>query len=208
VADTWNFRIQKFSAGGDFLKAWGSYTNEGSGYQLYGPRAIAIDSQDRIFVADTGNKRITVYDTEGNFLMEIGRPGFDYGQFDEPVGLGVGPDGRLYVADTWNRRIQVFQEVQGEFIYLTEWVIDGWEGQSTDTKPYLAVSADGRVWVTDPGNARILVFDADGNFLFTFGMYGGDAASFALPTGIAAGPGGRIYVTDTDNNRIMLFSGL
>jgi predicted membrane-bound mannosyltransferase/DNA-binding beta-propeller fold protein YncE len=208
VADTWNFRIQKFSAGGDFLKAWGSYTNEGSGYQLYGPRAIAIDSQDRIFVADTGNKRITVYDTEGNFLMEIGRPGFDYGQFDEPVGLGVGPDGRLYVADTWNRRIQVFQEVQGEFIYLTEWVIDGWEGQSTDTKPYLAVSADGRVWVTDPGNSRILVFDADGNFLFTFGMYGGDAASFALPTGIAAGPGGRIYVTDTDNNRIMLFSGL
>ena len=45
VADTWNFRIQKFSADGDFLKAWGSYTNEGSGYQFYGPRAIAIDSR-------------------------------------------------------------------------------------------------------------------------------------------------------------------
>ncbi|MGB7540286.1 MAG: flippase activity-associated protein Agl23 [Anaerolineales bacterium] len=208
VADTWNFRIQKFSAGGDFLAAWGSYTHEGMGYQFYGPRAIAIDSQDRVFVADTGNKRIAVFDTEGNFLTEIGQPGFDFGQFDEPVGLGIGPDGRLYVADTWNRRIQVFQEVQGEYVYLTEWVIDGWEGQSTDTKPYLAVSGDGRVWVTDPGNARVLVFDADGNFLFTFGLFGNDAASFALPTGIAAGSDGRIFVTDTDNNRIMLFSGL
>jgi DNA-binding beta-propeller fold protein YncE/4-amino-4-deoxy-L-arabinose transferase-like glycosyltransferase len=208
VADTWNFRIQKFSADGAFLAAWGSTTYDGPGYQFYGPRAIAIDSKDRVFVADTGNKRITVFDTEGNYLMEIGEPGYDYGQFDEPVGLGFGPDGRLYVADTWNRRIQVFQEIQGEFVYLTEWVIDGWEGQSTDTKPYLAVSGDGRVWVTDPGNARVLVFDADGGFLFTFGQFGDDPASFGLPTGIAAGPEGRIFVTDTDNHRIMLFSGL
>jgi predicted membrane-bound mannosyltransferase/DNA-binding beta-propeller fold protein YncE len=205
VADTWNYRIQKFSADGTFLTAWGSFTNAGAGYQFYGPRAIAVDGRGRVFVADTGNKRIAVFDSDGNFLMEFGRPGFDYGELDEPVGLGFGPDGRLYVADTWNRRIQVFQEVEGTFIYLTEWLIDGWEGQSTDTKPYLAVSEDGRIWVTDPGNARVLVFDGDGNFLFTFGLFGNDGSSFALPTGIAAGPDGRIYVSDTDNDRIMVF---
>jgi DNA-binding beta-propeller fold protein YncE len=208
VADTWNYRIQKFSPDGAFIAAWGSYTNAGLGYQFYGPRAIALDSKDRVFVADTGNKKIKMFDSDGNYLAEIGGPGFDYSQFDEPVGLAFGPDGRLYVADTWNRRIQVFQEIEGTFQYLTEWVIDGWEGQSTDTKPYLAVSSDGRVWVTDPGNARILVFDADGNFLFTFGLFGTDASSFALPTGIAAGSDGRIFITDTDNNRIMVFSGL
>jgi predicted membrane-bound mannosyltransferase/DNA-binding beta-propeller fold protein YncE len=208
VADTWNFRIQKFTADGKFIKSWGASTNPEPAYQFYGPRAIAIDSQGRVFVADTGNKKITIFDSDGNYLGEIGGPGFDYGQFDEPVGLGFGPDGRLYVADTWNRRVQVFQEVDGRFVYLTEWPIVGWEGQSTDTKPYLAVSADGRVWVTDPGNARVLVFDADGNFLFTFGMYGNDAASFALPTGIAVDAAGRIFVTDTDNNRIMVFEGI
>ncbi len=208
VADTWNFRIQKFSADGTFITAWGSTTHTEPGYQFYGPRAIALDSKDRVFVADTGNKKITYFDSDGNYLGEIGGPGFDFGQFDEPVGLAFGPDGRLYVADTWNRRIQVFQEVEGTFVYLTEWTIVGWEGQSTDTKPYLAVSPDGRVWVTDPGNARILVFDADGNFLFTFGAYGNDAVSFALPSGIAADEDGRIFITDTDNNRIMIFSGL
>jgi sugar lactone lactonase YvrE len=208
VADTWNFRIQKFSADGTFLAAWGSFTDSGSGYQLYGPRAVAVDANGRVFVADTGNKRITYYDSDGQYLGEIGGPGFDYGQFDEPVGLAFGLDGRLYVADTWNRRIQVFQEIGGSFIYLSEWTISGWEGQSTDTKPYLAVSSDGRVWVTDPGNARVLVFDADGAFLFTFGVFGTDASSFGMPTGIAADAGGRIIVTDTDNNRIMIFSGL
>jgi DNA-binding beta-propeller fold protein YncE/4-amino-4-deoxy-L-arabinose transferase-like glycosyltransferase len=208
VADTWNFRIQKFAPDGTFVDAWGPFTREGPAYQFYGPRAIAVDSKDRIFVADTGNKTIKVFDTGGNFLMDIGQPGFDVGQLDEPVGLGFGPDGRLYVADTWNRRIQVFREVDGEFQYQADWTIEGWEGKSTDTKPYLTVSEDGRVWVTDPGNARILVFDAEGNFQFTFGMYGSDSASFALPTGIAAGPGGRIYVVDTDNNRIMVFEGI
>ncbi|MBN1438927.1 MAG: TIGR03663 family protein [Anaerolineales bacterium] len=208
VADTWNYRVQKFAPDGEFLAVWGATTSADPGYQFYGPRAIAVDSQNRVFVADTGNKRIVYFDSEGNYLGEIGSPGFDYGQFDEPVGLAFAPDGRLYVADTWNRRIQVFQEIERRFEYFTEWPVAGWEGQSTDTKPYLAVSADGRVWATDPGNARILVFDADGAFLFTFGAYGTDAASFAMPTGIAVDAEGRVFVTDTDNHRVMLFSGL
>jgi DNA-binding beta-propeller fold protein YncE len=206
VADTWNYRIQKFTAEGEFIAVWGSYTNADDGYQLYGPRAIVVDDQGRVFVADTGNKRITVYDSKGNFLQAIGRGGYDSGQLDEPVGLAIGPGGRLFVADSWNRRIQVFQDYGGTFAYLTEWTINGWEGQSTDTKPYLAVSPDGRLWVTDPGNARILVFDLEGNFLFTFGAFGSDAASFALPIGIAAGADGRIYITDAENNRIMVFA--
>jgi DNA-binding beta-propeller fold protein YncE len=206
VADTWNFRIQKFTADGEFLTAWGVFTNNEDGYQLFGPREVAVDSQGRVFVADTGNKRITVYDSDGVFLQSIGWAGYGPGELDEPVGLAITPDGRLFVADAWNRRVQVFQEIAGDFVYLTEWEIAGWEGQATDTKPYLAVSPDGRLWVTDPGNARILVFDLEGNFLFTFGVYGNDSSSFAMPTGIAVGPDGRIYITDSDNDRIMVFT--
>jgi DNA-binding beta-propeller fold protein YncE len=208
VADTWNFRIQKFAPDGTFLKTWGSSSGADPNFNLYGPRAVAVDSQGRVFVADTGNKRIVIYDSEGNFLAKIGEGGFDSGQFDEPVGVAIGPDGRLYVADTWNRRVQVFQEVNGTWQYQKGWPIAGWEGESTDTKPYLAVSGDGRVWVTDPGNARVLVFDAEGTFLFTFGAFGKDSASFALPSGIAVGSDGRVFVMDTDNNRIMVFAGL
>jgi sugar lactone lactonase YvrE/heme/copper-type cytochrome/quinol oxidase subunit 4 len=208
VADTWNFRIQKFDANGNFLATWGSSGNPDSNYALYGPRAVAVDSQGRVFVADTGNKRIVIYDSNGKYLDKIGESGTDSGQFDEPVGVAIGPDGRLYVADTWNQRVQVFQELGGVWQYQKEWSIAGWEGQSTDTKPYLSVSSDGRVWVTDPGNARVLVFDAEGNFLFTFGASGTDSSSFALPSGIAVNSQGRVFITDTDNNRIMVFAGL
>ena len=208
VADTWNFRIQKFTADGTFLKTWGSSSSPDANYQLYGPRALAVDSRGRVFVADTGNKRIVIYDSEGKYISQIGKGGFESGQFDEPVGLAISPDGRLYVADTWNRRVQVFEELNGVWQYQKEWPIVGWEGESTDTKPYLAVSADGRVWVTDPGNARVLVFDAEGAFLFTFGQYGKDSSTFAMPSGIAVDTNGKVIITDTDNNRIMVFTGL
>jgi DNA-binding beta-propeller fold protein YncE len=207
VADTWNYRVQKFSAKGNYLLTLGA-TGSMPGYQLYGPRAVAVDSRGRVFVTDTGNKRIVIFDSHGEYVDQIGSGGFESGQFDEPVGLAVGPNGRLYVADTWNQRIQVFQEQGGIFFFLSEWPVYGWEGISTDTKPYLAISPDGRVWVTDPGNARILVFDPEGNFLFTFGSYGTDDSSFHLPTGIGIGKDGRIFVTDTDNHRVMVFAAV
>ncbi len=71
VADTWNHRIQKFSSTGTALGAWGTplYDPAGAGpAQLWGPRAITVDKQGNVFVSDTGNKRILVYDADGTFL--------------------------------------------------------------------------------------------------------------------------------------------
>ena len=45
------------------------------------------------------------------------------GQFEEPVGIAVGPGGDLYVVDTWNQRVQVFD---ADYAYLDEWPVDAW----------------------------------------------------------------------------------
>ena len=74
VADTWNYRIQKFTSDGKFLSMWGSGPALGQD-QFYGPRGLAVDSLGRLFVADTGNKRIVIYDANGNYLSEFGLPG-------------------------------------------------------------------------------------------------------------------------------------
>ena len=98
-----------------------------------------MDENGHVYVADTGNKRIVVFDTEGTFITEFGEVGFGDGQFDEPSGLALDSDGNLYVADTWNQRIQVFSpDINGlAQNFLSKWDVEGWYGQSLDNKPYL-----------------------------------------------------------------------
>lgn len=207
VADTWNHRIQKFDANGQFLKMWGVFGQAETPEAFWGPRAVAVDSRGRVYVADTGNKRVVVFDSEGVFRNVIGMGGSEPGQFDEPVGLAVTGDGSVFVADTWNQRVQVFQwdEANGEYAYVREWPIVGWYGQSLENKPYLAVDAQGNVYVTDPEGYRVLVFASDGRFITTWGDFGADAGTFGLAGGVAVDEQANVYVSDTGNHRIMKF---
>jgi len=217
VADTWNHRIQKLDAEGRLITAWGLFGQYdpddpiGQG-AFYGPRGVAIrpSSQEgagewRVYVTDTGNKRVQVFEPDGQFAFQWGGGGVLEGYLDEPVGIAIGPDGEVYVADTWNRRVQVFD---GDGTFLRQWPIAGWDTGVPDEKPYLAADAEGRVYVTDPGHYRVLVFDSLGNYLLSFGQYGLDERSFALPTGIAVSEDGSIYVTDAYSSRVLVFDPL
>jgi DNA-binding beta-propeller fold protein YncE len=68
-----NNRIAKLDKEGRFIKHWGS-TGNGQG-QFAGIEAIALDAQDNVYVADAGNKRIQVFDSEGNFKSTFGDVG-------------------------------------------------------------------------------------------------------------------------------------
>jgi predicted membrane-bound mannosyltransferase/sugar lactone lactonase YvrE len=217
VADTWNHRIQKLDSTGNLVAAWGTFGQYGpkdgsvGESALYGPRGIAIglNSGDRrghlIYVADTGNKRVQVFEPDGRFAFQWGGGGVVEGYLDEPVGIAVGSDGAIYVADTWNRRVQVF-DAGGAF--LRRWPVAGWDAGLADEKPYLAVDAAGYVYVTDPGHYRVLVFDGLGNYVLSFGQYGSDERSFALPTGIAVAEDGSVYVADSHSGRVLVFDPL
>jgi DNA-binding beta-propeller fold protein YncE len=210
VSDTWNHRIQKFDGQGNFLTMWGRFDSTGGELGtpgvFYGPRSLAIGQDGNLYVMDTGNKRVQVFTPDGAFFAQYGGGGVIEGRFDEPVGLGQDAAGNWYIADTWNRRIQKFDRT---FRYLAQWPVYGWASQSVVNKPALAVDgARNIVYVVDPENYRVLAFDIDGNFRATFGLYGNDAQSFTMPTGIAVGPDGRVYVADGDSHRIMIFPPL
>ena len=68
-----NNRVAKFDKDGRFIKHWGS-TGAGPG-QFNGVKAIAVDAQGNVYVADAGNKRIQVFDGEGTFKSEFGNVG-------------------------------------------------------------------------------------------------------------------------------------
>jgi DNA-binding beta-propeller fold protein YncE len=175
---------------------------------LWGPRGIAVDAQGRVFVADTGNKRILVYDSDGNFINQIGNEGMAAGQFEEPVGLGIDQKDNLYVADTWNQRIQVFSPSQDgvTFSPTLQWNIAAWFGEALDNKPYLALDNQGHIFTTDPESFRVLEFTTNGDFIRTWGDYGIGNAGFGLPVGIAVDSNGLVWVSDSVNNQLMRFT--
>jgi sugar lactone lactonase YvrE len=72
----------------------------------------------------------------------------------------------------------------------------------------VAVDSAGTVYATDPEGYRVVAFDSEGAFKAAFGIYGTDAASFALPNGVAIGPDDLVYVADADNHRVMVFPAI
>lgn len=207
VADTWNHRIQHMTADGTFINAWGTYSNtngQAAGEEggFFGPRGIAVDTTGNVYVADTGNKRIQIFDATGKFVTQFGGVGLLPGYLDEPVGIAVDVKGNIVVADTWNARIQVFGS---SGVPIANWEIDGWLDKDLVGKPYVAVDQQQRVYVADEVGRRVLVFDETGKYLGGFGGFGSDNTSFNLPGGIAVDKEGYIYVVDTGSGRVLKF---
>ena len=84
-------RINVYSKDGKFLR---SFAKDGKGDgELSEPHAIAVDNQDRIYVADRTNARVSVFDKNGKFLA-------NWKQFGRPSGVWVDKNDMLYVADS------------------------------------------------------------------------------------------------------------
>jgi len=207
VADTWNHRVEKFDAQGKFLKQWGSFGDTAGalddGNTFYGPRDLAIDVDGNVLVADTGNKRICKFTSEGEFVQQFGGAGSLSGQFREPVGIAVGRDGNVYVADTWNQRIQKFMP---DMTYAAEWPVVGWEGESVVNKPYLTVDSKGNVYFTAPEYHRVAELDGSGKVVAVWGQFGSDLSGLNMPSGIAVDAQDNVYVVDSANHRVVKYA--
>ena len=207
VADTWNYRIQKFTPDGKFLTMWGFSGQGEEPDAFWGPRDVEVDQEGRVLVSDTGNKRIVVFGPDGEYVTQFGSEGFEPGQFYESIGISLDVQGNLYVADTWNQRVQVFApDSQGGYQPKTAWDVYAWFGQSLDNKPFLDVAPNGHVFVTDPEGYRVLEFTPEGQIVRFWGDYSQGADGFGLAGAVAVDPQGGVWVTDAGNSRILHFN--
>ncbi|MGB7603225.1 MAG: SMP-30/gluconolactonase/LRE family protein [Candidatus Sulfotelmatobacter sp.] len=77
------------------------------------PGGLAIDSDGNLYVADTLNDRIEIFDGDGKFIRTFGKAGDGPGYFARPKGVAIDSDGHIWVADGMQDRVQVFnQEAQ------------------------------------------------------------------------------------------------
>ena len=72
---------------------------------------MAADLDGYIYVAESGNHRISVFNLNGKFVRCFGKMGSEAGMFHYPRHLCVDSLGRLVVADEHNQRLQIFDQV-------------------------------------------------------------------------------------------------
>lgn len=208
VADTWNHRIQKFTADGKFVQMWGYFGQAEQPDAFWGPRALAFDSRGWLYVTDTGNKRVVVFKQDGTFVTQFGSAGLDPGQFDEQVGIAIDKNDQIYITDTWNQRIQEFKldPTSLQASVVRTWEVSAWFGSTLENKPYIAVDAAGNVFITDPEGYRVLEFANDGTFIRGWGEYSASTDGFGLPSGITIDSQGHVWVSDAGNNLLLRFT--
>ena len=165
---------------------------------------LAIDDDDRLFVSDGKMHRVMIFNTKHEVEGQITEGLVD------PVGLAIDTANRfLYVVDTQQDQVIVYD---ADTLKLLRRIGTGGKNHYLTTPgdfgapQGVAVDQEGEVYVTDTLNNRVEIFDADGNFISTFGKNGDGPGYFARPKGIAVDGDGHIWVADEMTDRLQVFN--
>ena len=166
------------------------------------PNGMAFDAAGNLYVADTNNSRIQVFNSAGTHLLSFGASGTADGQFDRPSDVAVDSNGNIYVADNDNARIQKFDSAGN---HLLTWGTNG-TGVGQFQKPVsLAVDAANNVYVVDAWNNNVQKFDSVGNHQLSWGGFGSADGQFSTPLSIAVDANGIVWVGESGGERIQQF---
>jgi DNA-binding beta-propeller fold protein YncE len=152
-----------------------------------------------IYVTDTNNKRVQVFDQAGTPLFKFGGDGEGPGKFKFPYGIAGDKNGNVYVADLYNSNISIFDS-KGKFV---KYFIDG-KSKLLEAPGGLRIFND-KVYVTDIQKNKVFVFDMKGKKVQEIGQIGTKPGQFRAPNAVTVDQDGNIYVTDTGNQRIQFF---
>jgi len=165
---------------------------------------LAMDDTDRLFVSDPGLRHVLVFDKNHN-AEDVITEGMV-----EPGGLAIDTQNRLlYVTDEELDQVLVYDA--DTLKLLRKMGTAGHKHELTTpgdfSKPTgVAVDAEGNLYVADTWNNRIEIFDADGNFVSTFGKAGDGPGYFSRPKGVAIDGDGHIWVADGMQDRVQVFN--
>lgn len=124
------------------------------------PANITVDSKGNIYIVDTMNGRIQIFDQEGRFIRAFGKLGDGPGMFSRPKGIAVDSEGHIYVVDSGFNNVQIFDQ-EGQILMA----FSGYgEGRGQQILPAgVAIDKEDKIYVVDQWNARINVFEYMGD---------------------------------------------
>lgn len=141
-------------ATGELIGTIGQGKGEGSSQFMF-PTYLAVDKAGNLFVTDTLNSRIQVFDPDGRFVKTIGQRGNSWGMFDKPKGVALDSFGNVYVADSGWSNVQIFnQKGQPLLFFGGRGPIPGMLKNPTA----IAIDRDNRIYVADYLNHRVEMY--------------------------------------------------
>lgn len=155
VTDTYDHNVKAFDL--DTLKQISVIGHRGNGDgQFNFPSHLAIDSKGKLYVSDTQNGRVQVFDSDGKFLFKFGEFGDAPGMFARPKGIAVDSEGHIYVVDSAFNNVQIFDE-EGH-------ILMAFSGYGTNRGEMIlpagaAVDKDDFIYVVDSWGRRVEVFE-------------------------------------------------
>lgn len=160
VADTQQDQILVYDA--DSLKLLRRIGTGGKNHyltapgDLAAPQGVAVDQDGNVYVTDTLNNRVEIFDADGSFLSTFGKNGDGPGYFARPKGIAVDGDGHIWVADEVQDRLQVFNR-EGQ---LLTYIGTGHGELPGQFKALVGVAIDkqNRVFTTEQYPGRMQVF--------------------------------------------------
>jgi DNA-binding beta-propeller fold protein YncE len=120
------------------------------------PQGVALDQDGNVYVTDTLNNRVEIFDADGNFISLFGKSGDGPGFFARPKGIALDADGHIWVADEMQDRLQVFNR-EGQ---LLTYIGMGHGDLPGQFKALVGVAIDkqNRVFTTEQYPGRLQVF--------------------------------------------------
>lgn len=196
---TENYRIQKFSATGEFISQFGDWGDE-DGYFKW-VSGIDLDSEGNIYVSDCEKNIVQKFDNDGNFIRK-------FTGYDCPMDIEVSGDsssGLIYVSEPHNDAI-VIKRYDGTYLGYFSYS----SGHSPLSNPLGLASKGSKLLIADQGNDRIVYAlahqywgDIDDENIYE--IYGNSRSPFNGISDVAFfnnGGDGWMLAVDTDNNRV------
>jgi len=121
------------------------------------PRDLAVGKDGRLYVVDSGNFRVQVFDTDGKFIKSFGKVGKMLGDFARPKEIATDRDGNVYVADTAFGNFQIFNP-EGELLMFV-----GTRSEKGGPAKYMLpagiyVDDDGRIYMGDQWFSKLDIY--------------------------------------------------
>jgi sugar lactone lactonase YvrE len=162
--------------------------------QLDDPQGFCLAGDGALYVADSGNDRISIWDADGAFRQVLG-------DLARPSDVRVDEDGFLYVADSFNRRALKLSPEGLQCLELAD--AGGW-GRLTEPVA-LDIDRAQNIYVADRDRGLVVQFSSEGVPVRCWPGKGAKLA-FEQVRDVKVGADGSVWIGDRDNTRVHRFA--